>query len=210
MSKPTFAMRREKDIIAALNKHSRKLIALLEDMDPPDYLYMKTLIHWSKTKTSVIDGFDRPSFLLHEVLSSFGATHECMRDGLLENGKRTVHAPRPKGIAPDAPPLAITISVETMIPIDANAKYGEEDTRVPSFPVLLLAGRTATGKFIHRLMPIATAKDTGEKRFLFPGAMPPAAFAAKMEWAQQTTTDFLRPFFDGYQEGNPKGNFAVL
>ena len=148
-----FAMRRERDITDAVVKHARNAFSVAQ-LNWPEHLFLKTRVYWTKNKASGIEALDIPEFGLQDVLQNL-SIRGGMKEILFRYGQKTVAAKdRPKGIPATASPIAISISVETIMVSDWKPMEGG-DRKVRGIPVFLVAGRTENGRQALRLYPIA-------------------------------------------------------
>jgi len=197
-----FAMGRERDITDAVKKHYG-LVFKLAMINPPEHLFLKIRVYWTKNKASEIEAFDLPEYVLQDVLQN-----KCLDDILYRNGQKTAaDRTRPKGVPDSAQPIGITISAETMLMNDSTP-HGSSQRKVKGFPVFLVAGRTATGRQHFKLFPIALI-DSGplfEHRVI--GLTAPEEINKKIEAVKELAEDFMAPFFDGYNEGGTRESFV--
>lgn len=190
-----FAMRRERDILEAVNRHARHVFRSIY-ANPPYNIYLKTRVYWTKNKATEIDSCDIPEYPLQEVLQD-----KCLHNILWDYGRGVASSPeRPKNTAAGAKPIAVSISAETLLTSDIVPHEGKRKCK--GAPILLVAGRTATGKQHIKLFPVSfLLEDEGkEKQRKMVGWPGPPELEKKIESVRALAEDFLVHFFDGYDE----------
>lgn len=191
-----FAMRRERDIVDAVNKHAR-LVFRVAQINPPEHLFLKVRIYWTKNKATEVDHLDLPEYVLQQLLQNKSIDNILFAYGQQWAGIKE----RPKGVQENAKPIGITISAETIFAFNLSP-HGDTHQKAKGPPVLIVAGRTATGKHHVKLFPIALIDEEGPmKDFRVLGLTAPAVLEDKIEEIKKTAEDFMKPFFDGYKEG---------
>jgi len=188
-----FAMRRERDIVDAVNKHARHVIRATE-ITPPEHLFLKTKIYWTKNKANQLDHLDLPEYVLQHVLQ--GKSIDNILYGYGQDF--AVTKVRMKGVPEGAHPIGITVSAETILATDI-VPHGVGFHKVKGPGVFLVAGRTSTGRQCVKLFPIALMDDGTDRRVL--GLEAPEEWNKMIEAARELTQDFMAPFFEGYQKG---------
>jgi len=202
MGNHMYRMRRENDIEAAVNKHLRKITKIIKH-HPPDHIYTKTLVYWPHKAGGEIDGFDIQEFDLQDTLEGKGALKEILRN----YGMKVAAVNRPEGLDVSAIPLAITISIETILTNSASEPNEVGDRRISGIPVLLVGGRLSNGKYNVKLLPIALTKT--DLRVL--GYPAPESLLQRIEEMRLKSIDFMAPFFEGFSSGEkPDKPFSVV
>lgn len=188
-------MRRERDITDAVNKHARSVFRNAQ-IHPPEHLFLKTRIYWTKNKANEINCLELPEYVLQHLLQN-----KSIDNILFSYGQKVAASKeRMKGVPENAKPIGITISAETIM---ASSITPHTDThhKVKGPPVFIVAGRTATGRQHVKLFPIAIMDDGSERRIL--GLDAPEEWNKRIEATKELAEDFLAPFFEGYKEGGP-------
>jgi len=184
-----FGMRRQEDLNKVVKKHAREMFKNINER-PPRRVFMKVIVYWQHGKDAIYDSMDDPEFVLQEVL----AGKRNMYDALVEYGKAARETTQV--VNPDNFPVGISISTETML---ADSVVEEnEDRRVFGIPILLVGGRTASGLVSYDLTPLAV--DDDYHRHLSDEA-PPEELKKKLEAVKELATDFMEPFFAGFEMG---------
>ncbi len=221
MSNMSYYMRREKDIELAVKKHFRDVKDAVNAC-PPTHIYMQTLVYWPQKAKKIIESFDIPEFDLAATIEG----RNWMKDKLWEYGQKVAAADRPDGLASDVAPLGISIAVQTIIPdsltpineenkedirqkFDNDVVFHEGDHLAEGPPVLLMAGRLATGKHVIKLEPIARTVKLPRRCML--GVPAPAEHLKRIEEIRLKGVDFMLPFFEGFHSGQkPEKPFSVI
>lgn len=202
------AMRREEDIEKAVTKHNRKLEKIVRK-NQPVYIYLKAIIYWPNKKHSEFDCFDKPQYVLQEIVQGTclctQEPHVCMKEKLREYGRRAAKSSRPAGVEEKASPLAITFSVEAVL---ASSIEPGKPRKVKGFPVLLVGGRTENGRQFIKAQPIALSANN----FPVLGEKPvPEELLKEIERVKDSRVDFMEPFFNGFASGvPPSGSYSVI
>jgi hypothetical protein len=177
-------MELKKDVVKAVLKHQRKICRQAANRPPP-YIPMKTIVYWNNLTTKVFDYGDKPELVLQDVLRGIDLVDQLAQTGAVcasLSGGRI--------------PIGITVSTETLMA--DKIEIGNASRKVNGMPVLLVAGRNASGKMHVSLTPLAL--DDSEHRFVPDGAVlsAPIALEKKLEAMKEMTTDFMGGFFDAF------------
>lgn len=196
----------QKDIIAAVNTHVRDVKKTVAS-DMPKRIAMLTRVYWLKQQgkklfctqefeaNSKLKDSEQLRLVLQEVLNGTGHLGEH----LWHLGVRCAGRLRPSWLPESHRPIGITFSCE--------ANWAEKITphsegrMVTGIPILVIAGRTATGTSHLKLLPVATNGEDGNSRVLglsCPGKM--KSDIERMRVGEQV--DFCRPFFDGFNDAS--------